>query len=374
MYLGLLSFDDSHENNGFLEDSLMIPIITLIITILLSNIMPMKVIKNARFSFRGKQYEINPSIYYILLLFPLYIIYTFQFSTSADYYNYSIMFNKISQGIHSIKEPAIYLLFKIISMLKLDFQFVYAVVYLITFTILCRILCQYSKDICLSLILFVCVFFALTLHQIRQLLAVMISFAAYSYIDQKKPFHFYVFILLASACHVSALIMLPAYFLLRYTFRLSDVIIGAGGCIFMGLGAQKILPVLISKLAPSRLNWYSNFKSVGILKWDLILLAIFTFIIIIYGKGIMETTINRVYINSFIVYTLLFFFCRWIPEIKRWGYYYFIPVITLIPNCLAMENNKKARMLYALLLFLYLCAYLLLVYKVQLSIYSLKFF
>lgn len=305
---------------------------------------------------------------------PLFIIYSFQFSTSADYYNYSVMFNNISKGIRSIKEPTIYLIFKLVGTLGLDFQFVYIIIYALSFYILYKSLRIYSSDFTFSLILYVFVFFALTLHQIRQLLAVTISFAAYRYIFEKKFFRFFILILLASTCHVSALIMLPAYFLLRYRFKLSDTLFLVATGIALGIGSKYILPTIIRKIAPSRLNWYKSFKDVGLLKWDVILLAIFGLIVFIYGKKIIAKQINILFINAFMIYSIMYFCCRWIPEVKRWGYYYFFPIIALIPNCIAAEKDKKIRSLYSILIFMYLCIYLLIVYRVQLDIFSVNIF
>lgn len=350
----------------------MIPIAACMIAILLSNLFYLQINNGGSIQFHGKTYLFNKGYFYALVLLPFYIIYAFQFSTSADYYNYSVLYTAIGYGIRAIKEPIIYGLFKLINIFHLDFQFVYFLIYGIAFLILYNVLSLYSKDITFSMVLLTCVFFALTLHQIRQLLAVVISFAAFKYIIEKNICKFLFVVLLACMCHISAIIMLPAYFLLRYQYKLSDIIIFGCGCIATGIVIRKIIPILIKQFVPSRLNWYNNFKNANFLKWDIILLTIFVFILLIYQKQVINNQINKIFINSFIIYLLLFFFCRWIPEVKRWGYFYFFPIIALIPNCLAEEKNKMRRLLYSFIILLCLFAYILLAYKKQLHIYSLR--
>lgn len=351
----------------------MIPIIAIIMTILLANIFSKQLKNGLCITLYQRSHCVSPEIVEAIVLLPVYIIGACQFSTSSDYYNYSRMFSQISQGVRSIDEPIIYLIFKTISEMQLNFQWVYYIIFFLVFTILYRTLNKYSKDFVLSTALMLCIFFGLAILQIRQLLAVVISFAAYQYILERKPIKFVLLVIIASMCHASALIMLPAYFLLRYQYRLTDILVISGVCIVMGRIANKILPLLITRLAPSRLNWYLVFKEQGYSKWDLILLAIFSLIVIIYTKRVMKNQINILFFNAFVLYMVMFFFCRWIPEVKRWGYYFFFPIIALIPNCLSEEPDKKVRILYSYVILLYLFLYLLLMYKAPLGYYTLMF-
>lgn len=351
----------------------MIPIIAIVMTILLANIFAKQLNNGLCISFHQKEYCIRPEIMGAIVLLPVYIISACQFSTSSDYYNYSKMFSQIAQGIRSIDEPAIYLIFKIVSKFRLNFQWVYYIIFFLALTILYRTLKKYSKDFVLSTALMLCMFFGLAILQIRQLLAVVIIFAAYQYILKRKPIKFVLLVIIASMCHASALIMLPAYFLLRYRYRLTDILVISGICIAMGRISDRVLPILIGKFAPSRLNWYFVFKGQTIYKWDLILLAMFSLIVIIYAKRVMKNEINILFSNAFALYMIMFFFCRWIPEVQRWGYYFSFPIIALIPNCLGEEPDKKVRILYSYVILLYLFLYLLLMYRAPLGYYTLTF-
>lgn len=349
----------------------MIPIIAMFAMICLANIFQKRLDYHAMVANSKKKYIIAILLHCIVLL-PLYVFYAFQYFNSNDYYNYSVMFSEITMGIRSIKEPIIYWLFRLIGDADLKFQFVYLFIYLFVFVVLFKTLRKYSSDYILSFIMATCIFLGLMLFQIRQLLATTICFAAYPYIEEKKSIKFIILVLIASMCHMSALIMLPGYILFRYRYRISDIILLSAACFIAKIGASRLLPLIIRKLAPSRLNWYMAYKDYKIQKWELILLTIFIFIIIIYGKRVSQKAINRIYINAFMIYSIMFLFCRWIPEVKRWGYYYFFPIIALIPNCLQEEKNKNAKLLYSFLLLIYLLIYLILMYQKQLDLYSLR--
>lgn len=353
----------------------MIPLIAITLTILLANLLSPYFEKEIKIQVAGNNYRVNHALYYFLLMLPLYILYAFQYAESADYYNYSVMFNEIRMGLKGIDEPIIYVLFKLIAILNLDFQFVYLALYAIVFIILYNCLKDYSANFGFSLIISTCVLFTLFLHQIRQLLAVVICFYAYRYILSKSTVKYYICILLACGCHLSAVIMFPAYFALRYKFKLTDTIVLSGFCVAIGGFAKRILPIIIKTFFPDRINWYNNYQSSQINKWESILLLIFIMITLLFiNQAVKKKEINHVFFNAFIFYIILFFLGRWIPEVLRWGYYYFFPIIALIPNCLAEETNIKYKRLYCLLLTLYLSIYLFLRFQVQLSLYSIRFF
>ena len=353
----------------------MIPLTAIILTILLINFLSPFFEREIKIQVAGNEYRVNHILYYFLLMLPLYILYAFQYAESADYYNYSVMFNKIRIGIKCIDEPIIYSLFKLIAVLKLNFQFVYLALYAIVFIILYKCLKDYSANFGFSLIISTCILFTLFLHQIRQLLAVVICFYAYRYILSKSIIKYYICILLACGCHLSAVIMVPAYFVLRYKFKLTDTIVLSGFCVAIGVFAKHIFPIIIKTFFPDRINWYNNFQESVINKWESILLVVFLMIILLFiSQAVKKEEINQVFCNAFIIYVILFFLGRWIPEVTRWGYYYFLPSVALIPNCLAEEKNIKYKQLYCLFLTLYLLVYLFLRFQVQLSLYSIRFF
>ena len=351
----------------------MIPLTAIILTILLANLLSPYFEKEIKIQVAGNNYRVNHALYYFLLMFPLYFIAAFQYANANDYYNYSVMFNEIRQGMRSISEPIIYAIFKGTASLNLSFQFVYIFIYALIFCVLYKCLKDYSKNFAMSLIIYITLFYSLAMFQIRQLLAVVISFYAYRYIAQRKSIPYICFIIAACMCHLSAIIMIPAYFLFRYKIRLTDYGLFAGGLIVAGIIAKRFLPVLIANFFPSRINWYNNYQSSQINKWEIILLALIIVLIIIYAKSICEDSLNRIFIHAFLIYILLFFLGRWIPEVLRWGYYYFFPIVALLPNCLAAERNVRYQKFYSFLVMLFLITYMFLRYINQIKQLSLIF-
>lgn len=290
----------------------------------------------------ARKYEIKLSNYFwaVLTFLPLYVIYAFQYSLHTDYDNYLSAFLKIKAGTGAIREIGVHYINKIVAISGLDFQFVYIIIYFIAFAILAKCLFDYSSDYAVSLILFVTVFFTLNLVQLRQLVAVIISFYAYRYIAQNK-FGKYLFVIaLACLFHVSAIIMIPAYFILKYDFKLSYYMIAAGIFGILNISKTYVLIWLVKHFLPSYYGRHEMFRNLQINKWQMLFLLIILFLCTIYYSRIRHLKFyNRTFLNGFFIYTILFFLGRWIIEFDRFGYYFYFPIICLIPNMLECEKN-----------------------------------
>lgn len=271
---------------------------------------------------------------------PLYLIYAFQYSVHSDYDNYEKMFIQIKAGTGFIREIAVYYINKVVAEARLDFQFVYIIMYLIAFFILAKCIRDYSKDFAMSLILFVTVFFVLGFLQLRQLVAVIISFYSYRYITEGRLGHFIINIAIACLFHISAIIMFPAYFIMRYEFKCSYYVMVSGLFGILTLGQEKILTWLVKTFLPNYYGRHEMFRNLKIGKWDSIFLLVILFTIIVYYRTVRtKNPVNRQFINGFFIYFILFFLGRWIIEFDRFGYYFYFPSICLIPNLLDCEQN-----------------------------------
>lgn len=283
---------------------------------------------------------ITPYFWAALAFLPLYCVYAFQYSLHTDYDNYEKAFWQIKAGTGSIREIGIHYINKLVATLNLDFQFVYIIIYLIAFCILAKCLMNYSKDYAMSIILFVTLFFALGFLQIRQLVAVVISFYAYRFISTNKPGKYFFTIVVACLFHVSAIIMMPAYFILKYDFKCSYYLIVSSLFGVLTLVQTKVLSWIVQTFLPSYYGRHEMFRNLKLDRWNAIMLLLILFLCAIYyGRVRQQQEYNRIFINGLFIYAILFFLGRWIIEFNRFGYYFFFPVISLIPNMLDCEKN-----------------------------------
>lgn len=330
----------------------MIYILMLLTTAIIVNIY--KAFSNSgkciKFTMFDCQYELNQYFHIAIICLPMYLICALQYSIHSDYDNYVNIFYNIQRGFREM-DPAYFWINKIIGQLNLNFQYVYLVVYGIAFFVLIKCLKNYSADIYLSILLFFTVFFDLIFFQIRQLVSVLICLYAYQFIANRKIWKYMFFVVIASTFHKSAIIMLPAYFLLIYEFPASYYLLGSG--LFYGAGrfSHRFIPAILSRFMPQRLSWYQRFRASSINKWQILFLSLVLIIVCLYYKQLKNLDIiNKKFLNGVFIYSILYCFGRWVPEVIRFGYYFYIPIIILLPNLISKEPNRYFRKILSFLL------------------------
>src|SRR5690625_72798 len=88
---------------------------------------------------------------------------------------------------------------------------------LITNVLIIIVLYNYSRMIELSLYVYITSgLFLVSMNGIRQMIAAAIAFTAINYLIKGNWFKYSIIILLAASFHLSALILLPIYFLVRF--------------------------------------------------------------------------------------------------------------------------------------------------------------
>ncbi|WP_036613042.1 EpsG family protein [Oribacterium sp. P6A1] len=295
--------------------------------------------------------KIKSDIYAMAAFLPVFLIYALQCSVHSDYDNYQIMYSMVSVGRHAVRDPAVYSIFRIFTLLGLPFQSVYVFIYFVAFVILGRCIKDYSTDYALSLSMFITIFFMLGFYYIRQLVAVMIVLYAYRYIRSGKFIRYFILILIASAFHTSALVMIPGYFLLHYRFTTSFYI--TAGSLFAILNALKetVLTWIVATFIPKYFGRHEMFRSFAFGLYDTIwiLFLIFVTLFFVFGlkriSGIkteeLQARYEGVFLGGLAFYFILYFFGRWILEFERFGTYFYIPVIVLYPHMLYVISEAQ---------------------------------
>ena len=297
----------------------------------------------------------------LLSALPFFLIYSFQFSMHSDYDNYLKMYSRIQFGDRAISDIISYYIFKLVGMLGVDFQWVLLVFYAIAFFILAKCIFDYSKCFASSYILFLSLFFTMGFLQIRQFASVVIAFYAYRFIERRQFIKFAVVILIATGFHRSAIIMLPCYFILSWNFRASYYAMLFGMLFALNLFQDKVLTLIATLFFPQYLGRHELFRNTVLNKIEMAAILVLIFVVIIYYVPTMKSSrLNQIFMNAFFIQVLLFFCCRWLPEFDRFGYYFYIPAIALIPNAIATDKRPPQRIfmqflipLVVLLLFLY---------------------
>ncbi|MEH7336927.1 EpsG family protein, partial [Neobacillus drentensis] len=135
---------------------------------------------------------------------------------------------------------------------------------LITNVLIVWTIYKYSTLIDVSIFVYITSgIYLVTMNGIRQYLAASISFVATKYIIQRDWKKYFLIVLLASTIHKSALILIPAYFIVcRKAWRAQTFLILLVG-IFVMIAYNQISALIFGALEETQYGHYENFSEGG---------------------------------------------------------------------------------------------------------------
>lgn len=203
-----------------------------------------------------------------------------------------------------------------------------------------------SQNLWASLIIFVCfpLFYLNSFSVVRFFTALSISFFAFTFIKKKKILPYFLFVILASGFHLTALICLPFYFFSKiktktYVYLIIAVVL----IIFKYLFFQ-----LIDAYFPQYISYLSETESQEGTKaifFFVVLLVVF-FVLIHYRKDFYQENYRA--FNLFYFGVLLYImFLRQGTLGHRLSLFGTIYSVFLIPNAISFSKRIDKRLLYS---------------------------
>lgn len=151
-----------------------------------------------------------------ILLYTFFILFIFaaiRYGYGNDYYSYEDGYNSIHAGYHTIFEP----LYIQINKLCPSFEFVVIISSICSilpaYYLINRYVCKKYQWISIFIFVFNPYIFLMGLSAIRQTMALSLFILAINFSKNKRIFPYIICITLACLIHVSAIILLPLYFL-----------------------------------------------------------------------------------------------------------------------------------------------------------------
>ena len=284
----------------------------------------------------------NLGLAVICTFLPMYLVNASISYVGNDYINYHTYFKNIASGRGQDVEIGYKLINIIVIKLGLDFQWVYFITCFIAYAILMLCIKKYSKNYALSYLLFFVggSFFMLGLNQIRQFVALGCVMLALQYIEKRQLIKYSVLIILGGLFHVTAFVMLPFYFILNKKIKLSTYVVGGLLILPINLFFNEIMVWLFKNFMPRYLN--SNYISREYkLEIPYLIMIVFTTFIVLFFLNKKEELegMDRIYLNGCMISLLIATVGTWVPEYKRFIYYFFIPLMFFIPNCIQKEKK-----------------------------------
>lgn len=223
---------------------------------------------------------------------------------------------------------------------------------------------RYSVWPCVSILIYIMLgFYTNTYNNVRQSIAISIIFCSIPYLLSKKTIKFLLFVALAGSMHTSALVFVLAY-LIRYipiSFKSFTVSLAAGYAVSTVSGI-----VIVQYLGSLFLSKYEELLGEGHGKTLMIIYIFITMCaLFVYKKKqiIRNEEHTTLFIRFILAATIIQMFAIYFSSIVRLTYYFYIPIIVLLPNLLRTIRNVTTRRIVCVCIFFVLLYYMAAVYS-----------
>lgn len=303
--------------------------------------------------------KVQSLLFALLTFIPMFAINACMKYTGNDYGNYYSYFQNITSGREQEVEIGYKAICLLVSKLGLEFQWVYVIFSLISYSVLLMCVKKYSKNYAVTyLMFFLNGYFALLgLNQIRQFVSVVLIYYAYDYIKERKFGKYCICILIATCFHVTSIVMLPFYWILQKKWKLS--MYGAVALILLpfNLFYTEVMTWLFATFMPRYLNTDYTTREFKIDIPYLCMIFVTVFVCLFYRWR--ETEDRTIFHNCMMMTAIISLFGSWLPEYKRFIYYFFVVSIGYVTELVEKDENKKKKMLiYGIMLLIYAFYYL----------------
>ncbi|MFC5709828.1 EpsG family protein [Acinetobacter parvus] len=159
-------------------------------------------------------------ISYICLVSFLVMLAGLRGNVEPDYSSYLDIFTNARMGGEREIEPGFFYFNKILNNFGMSFQWVIFLIALFSITLKLNFFFKNSPNFAFSILIYYCsMFFLYDFIAIRQALSMAIFMISIRFIIDRKFFHYAALIAIASMIHLSALVLIPLYFFIHYSYN-----------------------------------------------------------------------------------------------------------------------------------------------------------
>ncbi|WP_074241964.1 EpsG family protein [Chitinophaga niabensis] len=219
----------------------------------------------------------------------------------------------------------------------------------------------YSVSIPLSILLFITLgFYTNSFNIVRQFVALGLYFYfGLRYMKSRQFFHYLLTILIISVFHISALLMLPFYFIVNLNIRAWQMLIVLLAAVLINIGILSIslFTTPISAVLPPHYAGYLQFLEHYLSTLEEPLLVKFLnnvdkitilFLLLKYKPKLLAADAsNKILINFYFIHVVFLFISRGLAELQRIGFYFSIFSLLAIPLLLLIPENKYGKAMMA---------------------------
>ncbi|WP_162146729.1 EpsG family protein [Chitinivibrio alkaliphilus] len=310
----------------------------------------------------------KPWIFFFIIIS---LVYGLRYNVGTDYRGYVRYFERYASGSNF---PPAEIGYEILNLavigLGLDFWAVFFVCSVVTNFLVLKTLSDESRNFFLSMvILFGTGFFFRQTNQVRQVMAMAITFYGVRYIISRSLFKYLGICLLGASIHASAILMLPFYFIANIPWK-KPLLVGAAGAglIVYAIPAisMAVILLVLEHLIP---EMYSGFiyrilTREGFVGGGTRLLGeavLLVGIVSVIPQSIMNNTRGRVFYNLYVYGFILQSLLSRYYGIHRIPLYFLIYQALFIPYVLSylrIQRHLKVILLFFILSYFTLFAFL----------------
>jgi hypothetical protein len=299
----------------------------------------------------------NRKGHFFLLSSALLFVAMFRYEVGVDYMSYQHFISIIASGQNTYMEAGFEYLVKILHSIGGTDQLVFAVMSLFTLGFFFKFIKRHSSNPNLSLFLYLTLppFYLAAFNGIRQFLAVAIFAYSIRFILNRSFFKYLIMMLVASTFHVTAILLIPFYFMMTRELKAHHILLG----VVFYISFLQILGVILPLLGIFK-GYLAIAKSESV-SFQAYILLISSVILYFLRKRITEQNsedmvfINLLLIGSLLAFTPLFTDLP-VGEVTRMTSYFTLSLIIMIPECLRLFKKNQTKIIY-LLSVIFICSF-----------------
>ena len=306
------------------------------------------------------------NIFIFIALVSLIAVSGFRYKVGTDYSQYAEIYTVFAPNvvISEESEPGFMALCKFLTNYSMDPQIMFLVTSIINNLLIVLIIRKYSTKFELSMFLYITTFiYYSTMNGLRQWMAAVIIFSGYKYLLNRDFKIYLVFILIASTMHLSALIMIPVYFIVNNKTLSKQNLIIVVAFIIASFFYERFSDILFSILSNTSYSHYEEVMKTGGDGVNPLRVAVYLtplLVSLIYYKKINPTEDRKIdiMINLCILDTLIWILALNNIFFARLTFYFDLYFLFLIPRIVSMDTKEFHRLSY----YAVICGYFLFSY------------
>lgn len=289
----------------------------------------------------------NKILFFYFVLFLLLLMSAIRYDVGVDYINYAELYRESSTLNNRIKETGFALFFYIFNRIGFSYEFFIILFSFLTIFFLTKFIKKSSPYVFLSILIFYTFgqYYFNTFNAIRQTLAAYIFLYSLRLIEERRiKLYFLICIITTYFIHTSFLVLLPMYFVLRYSYSwmMKSIIL-----VVLLLSSGIIVHLINMTFYSIYLEFTDFFSEVSATTYFLLALSIlfFVFDFSFKNKNQMEIILYNINFISLVLLSLIYLFngTSVVMPLSRISYYFTPVYIVLIPltiSRLKLWNNR----------------------------------